>query len=76
MDMNKLVRMANQIATNFDYGQDRDELVASVTDHLRRFWSPDMKRQIVGHLQSGATDLKETAASAVAKLAEGQTDAA
>lgn len=76
MDINKLVRMANQIAVNFDYGQDRDALVASVADHLRRFWSPDMKGQIIVHYRGGSSELDERAAAAVAKLAEEQTDAA
>ncbi len=76
MEINKLVRMANQIAVNFDYGQNRDALVASVADHLRRFWSLDMKQQIVAAHRGGDSDLDPRAAAAVAKLAEGMSTAA
>lgn len=66
---NKLVRMANQIADNFDYGK-RDKAVAGVSDHLTRFWTPDMKRAIVEHRQSGKGGLNEIADEAVRSLAE------
>lgn len=66
---NKLVRMANQIADNFDYG-DREKAVAGVVDHLTRFWTPDMKQAIVELQQSGKADLNEIAAEAVRSLAE------
>jgi formate dehydrogenase subunit delta len=70
MDVNKLVRMANQIATNFDYGQGKQQAAASVLDHLRRFWTADMKDAIVAYHREGAQSLSEVAALAVEKLAE------
>ena len=66
---NKLVRMANQIADNFDYG-DREKAVAGVLDHLMRFWTTDMKRAIVEQNRTGAIGLNEIAAEAVVALAE------
>jgi formate dehydrogenase subunit delta len=71
MDTKKLVRMANQIAANLDYGQqDRTALIGSVADHLRRFWTPDMRREIVAEHREGKAELEEIAAKAVAKLGE------
>ncbi|HEX5421580.1 MAG TPA: formate dehydrogenase subunit delta [Gammaproteobacteria bacterium] len=70
MDVQKLVRMANQIADNFDYGQGRDKAVKSAAEHLRKSWTPDMKQQIVEHYRSGQSELNEKAAAAVAQLAE------
>jgi NADH-dependant formate dehydrogenase delta subunit FdsD len=67
---NKLVRMANQIADNFDYGADRDKAVASVEDHLMRFWTLSMKRSIVEMSRSGDIGLNEIAEKAVKALAE------
>jgi formate dehydrogenase subunit delta len=66
---NKLVRMANQIADNFDYG-DRTRAVAGVLDHLVRFWTPDMKQEIIEQQQSGDLGLNEIAAEAVRDLAK------
>jgi formate dehydrogenase subunit delta len=65
----KLVRMANQIADNFAYG-DREKAVAGVLDHLMRFWTMDMKQSIVERHRAGGTDLNEIAAEAVEALAE------
>ncbi len=69
MDAAKLVRMANQIAANFDAGGDRDKAVAGVADHLRRFWSSSMKREIVEFHKQGKPGLSEVADAAVAQLA-------
>lgn len=68
MGSNKLVRMANQIADNFDYGDD-DKAVAGVLDHLMRFWTLDMKRAIVELKRKGEAGLNEIAAAAVEALA-------
>ena len=66
---NKLVRMANQIADNFNYGA-RDKAVAGVLDHLVRFWTPDMKRAIVSQQREGDIGLNDIAAEAVRALSE------
>ena len=43
MDVEKLVKMANQIAANSDYGPDKEKVAATVADHLTRFWTPAMR---------------------------------
>jgi formate dehydrogenase subunit delta len=76
MDVEKLVRMANQIAANLDYGQDRAKIVTSVADHLTRFWTPAMRAAIIeGHRQK-LLDLSPVAASAVERLVVPETTAA
>jgi formate dehydrogenase subunit delta len=67
---NKLVRMANQIADNFDYGSDKSKASASVLDHLTRFWTPAMKQSIVEQRQRGDIGLNEIADAAVKSLAD------
>ena len=67
---NKLVRMANQIADNFDYGGDHATAVAGVLDHLMRFWTMEMKQTIVEQQNQGDIGLNEIAAEAVKALAE------
>lgn len=66
----KLVRMANQIADNFDYGSNREIAVAGVVDHLTRFWTPDMKQAIIEQQQSGEIGLNEIAGAAIQILAQ------
>jgi formate dehydrogenase subunit delta len=65
----KLARMANQIAANFDTGADQAKAVAGVVDHMRRFWTPVMLDEIAAAHQSGKLDLCEVAARAVEELA-------
>jgi hypothetical protein len=67
---NKLVRMANQIADNFDYSPDKNKAVDGVLDHLTRFWTTDMKTSIVEQQQGGDIGLNEIAAKAVRALAD------
>jgi hypothetical protein len=69
MDVDKLVRMANQIAANSDYGSDKDKVAATVADHLTRFWTPAMRKAIIEGHRSNLVDLSPTAARAVEKLA-------
>ena len=66
----KLVRMANDIAANFDWGPDRDKSVAGVVDHLNRFWSPYMLDEIAAHMRAEDTGLSALAEQALAELIE------
>ncbi|MGD8809899.1 MAG: formate dehydrogenase subunit delta [Gammaproteobacteria bacterium] len=75
MNVDKLVRMANQIGDNFDTG-DAPAAVAGVLDHITRFWTLDMKKQIIAHARDGKTGLNEIAAAAVAELAKNEKYAA
>ena len=76
MDVEKLARMANQIVTNFDYGQDRDKVVAGVVDHLSRFWSPSMRAELIAAHEQGGVELSELAERAVEQLPRPKTTAA
>ena len=69
MSHEKLAYMANQIGRFFAHQQD-DQAVASINDHIRKFWDPRMRRQILEDLETAALDprvrraveqLKETA---------------
>jgi formate dehydrogenase subunit delta len=62
--------MANQIADNFDYGNDQSKAVAGVLDHLVRFWTPSMQQTVVEQQKSGDIGLNEIATQAVKALAE------
>jgi len=70
MSADRLVYMANQIA-QFFRSQPRPEAVAATADHLRKFWEPRMRRQIVALLGSGkAAELADIAREAVLQLPE------
>lgn len=70
MNPAKLVRMANDIAANFDCGLDRAREVADVADHIGRFWSPYMLDAMARHMQSGGAGLSGLAERALRQLIE------
>jgi formate dehydrogenase subunit delta len=53
MDGHKLVKMANQIAAAFGADPDRKVAVESTAGHLKRFWEPRMRREILAVLDRG-----------------------
>jgi formate dehydrogenase subunit delta len=66
MEIHHLVTMANQIADFFETSNpDRAEAVLATASHLRNFWEPRMRREIVAHLSAGGEGLKEIARDAV-----------
>jgi formate dehydrogenase subunit delta len=69
MEIDKLVKMANQIAANSDYGPDKDKVASVVADHITRFWTPAMRRAIIEGHSKQLIDLTPMAAKAVEKLA-------
>lgn len=58
MAADKLVRMANQIATFFatQPGQDQAERVAA---HLKDFWGPEMRADLKAHAKAHEAELNE-----------------
>lgn len=69
MDITRLVAMANDIAAFFDSESDKDAAAEGVRLHLRKFWEPRMRREIIEHLTRGGAGLTPTACSGIEKLA-------
>jgi formate dehydrogenase subunit delta len=67
VDIDRLVRMANQIGAFFR-AQGEAAQAAGVEDHLRRFWEPRMRAQIVAHLAAGGAGLDPGVRAAVSRL--------
>lgn len=51
MDIHTLTRMANQIGGFFEAMPDRQEALAGITLHIKRFWEPRMRRELQDYLQ-------------------------
>ena len=47
MDTHRLVKMANDIANFFNSEPDHQVAVEGVAGHIRRFWDPRMRREII-----------------------------
>ena len=69
MDIQHLVKMANNIASFFETEPDRSKGAQGVAEHLRNFWDPRMRRQILNYAdeQEGA-GLKQIVLEALRKL--------
>jgi formate dehydrogenase subunit delta len=67
MSHDKLVYMANQIG-RFFANQGEDKAVAAIADHIRKFWEPRMREQIVARHRADASVFAPFVAKAVASL--------
>ncbi|MBC7395031.1 MULTISPECIES: formate dehydrogenase subunit delta [unclassified Variovorax] len=66
MQVDSLVRMANQIGTFFEAMPDREEALEGIAQHLKRFWEPRMRRALLAHVdQSGRGDTTDLSAMVV-----------
>lgn len=75
MRIERLVTMANDIATYFTVEPDHAAAVLSVRDHLRRFWDPAMRRQLKAYVEEGGEGLIPLAREAVSGLEVPAVDA-
>jgi len=69
MGTSQLITMANEIAAFFNGATEADEASKNVAAHLRRYWDPRMRKQIVEHLAAGGDGLVPTARAAVELIA-------
>lgn len=52
MNVDTLVAMANQIGEFFDAMPDRAEALDGLTEHIRRFWAPRMRKTLTDHFEA------------------------
>ncbi len=67
MQTELLIHNANQIALNFA-AFPREEAIAGVADHIRKFWERRMRRQLVEYTAAGGAGLHELVLEAVGRL--------
>ncbi len=68
MSPEKLVYMANQIGKFFAH-RPEEHAIADTADHLKKYWDPRMRREIVDHLNAGGADLDPIPRKAVEFIA-------
>jgi formate dehydrogenase subunit delta len=56
MSTEKLVRMANQIASFFR-SYPEDQAIHGIHDHLIAFWTPNMRMSLLAHVNGGNQEL-------------------
>lgn len=68
MNTERLVRMANDIGNFFKSEPDHAVAVEGVASHLKRFWDPRMRKEIVAYVDAGGIELTDMVREAVLKL--------
>jgi formate dehydrogenase subunit delta len=70
MNIDLLIKMANEITSFWEGEAGQDKAANEVATHLRRYWEPRMRAQMIGYLeQRQGAGLNDVAKAAVALLA-------
>ena len=48
MDIHRLIKMANEIGAFFEAEPDRTTAMEGIAGHIKRFWDPRMRRELLG----------------------------
>lgn len=67
MSPDKMIRMANQIATFFR-SQPGGDQAAGVAAHINDFWDPRMRDQLLQYLESGGDGLDDLVVAGRAQI--------
>jgi formate dehydrogenase subunit delta len=66
MDIQHLIKMANQIGAYFQAEPDHAAALDGIAGHIKRFWDPRMRREILAWVdQHAAEGLSELVAEAL-----------
>jgi formate dehydrogenase subunit delta len=72
MPIEKLTRMANQIA-GFFRSYPEDKALAGIHDHLTAFWTPGMRTAILAHARQGGAGLDPLVVKALQAVQTGDS---
>lgn len=56
MDPKTLIHLANRIGEFFQAMPDRDEALQGVATHIRKFWDPRMRKQLLECMDQGTAE--------------------
>jgi formate dehydrogenase subunit delta len=65
--------MANQIG-KFFASQGLEQGTVGTTDHIKKFWDPRMRAQIVAHLEAGGAGLDPMVRAAIENLRKAKSE--
>jgi len=67
MELHRLIKMANEIG-GFFAQMPREEAISGTAAHLKNFWEPRMRREIIDYAQRDGGELHEIVRAAVLRL--------
>ncbi|MGH8261525.1 MAG: formate dehydrogenase subunit delta [Steroidobacteraceae bacterium] len=69
MNVDHLVKMANEIGSFFAGASPAQQAPRDVATHLKRYWEPRMRQAMLAHFAQGGAGLTDLARTGVAILA-------
>lgn len=72
--IDQLVKMSNQIALNMAAWGDEQEVVRMTGEHMNKFWTPAMCRQLLSHHNNGGDGLSSVVAMVLSAMDEVSTE--
>lgn len=61
--LQQLVKMANQIALNLGGGRNEQQAALKTAEHIRHFWTPAMRAQLLEYWRGGGEGIAPVVAS-------------
>jgi formate dehydrogenase subunit delta len=72
MENRDMIRMANQIAAFFE-AYPRTEALSGISNHIKNFWTPRMRKQLDEYIDGGAEGLSPLVTAAIAPKAKAKS---
>ena len=68
-ELQHAVKMLEQIAANFAWDEDQERAAGAVASHIKRFWSPEMRRMVAAAAAKGDCEFSPLASRAIGMFA-------
>ena len=67
MGIEPLIRMANQIASNYAHHQP-EQAASEVAAHLKSFWAPSMRAELIAYVDADGAGVDPVVVAALSRL--------
>jgi formate dehydrogenase subunit delta len=74
MENRDMIRMANQIAAFFE-AYPHGEALEGIANHIKKFWDPRMRKQIIEYVEGGGEGLSPLVIAALSPKAKAKAKA-
>lgn len=72
----RAVRLGTDIVRQFAHWSDEDAAATEVATHIKKFWDPRIRHELIAHVRLGDTDLPPLLVRAAEHFLDGEIDRA
>lgn len=69
-----VLRMGNDIVRQFAHWSDREAAAEEIATHIKKFWEPRMRHELMAHVRLGNTEIPLLLGLAAGHLVDGEID--